>query len=79
VLRPGAGNFFHVTIEAIADPTPPTFTAEDLARDIRQRIERLLAQLEGVSEQEALEQVYRRRAFYLCGPCCRRWIQNPTG
>ena len=78
-LTPGAGDFYLVAIEAVADPTPPTVAAEDLAEDIRRRIERLLAQLEGVSEQEALDQVYRRVAFYLCGPCFRRWIDKPTG
>ena len=35
-LQPGAGHFFQVTIEAVADPTPPAFTAEDLAADVRQ-------------------------------------------
>jgi hypothetical protein len=78
-LHPGSGNFYRVTIEAVADPTPPTFTAEDLAADVRQQIERLLARLESVSEQEALDQVYRRRMLYLCGPCFRRWIEDPTG
>jgi hypothetical protein len=78
-LQPGAGNFFHVTITAVADPTPPTFTEEDLAGDVRQKIEQLLAQLEGVSEQEALDQVYRRLAFCLCGRCFRGWIEDPTG
>ena len=78
VLTPGAGNFYLVAVEAVADPTPPTLSAEDPAA-IRARIERLLAELEGVSEQEALDQVYRRLAFHLCGPCFRRWIENPTG
>jgi len=27
-LRPGYGNYYQVTIEAIADPTPPRFSAE---------------------------------------------------
>jgi hypothetical protein len=78
-LHPGSGNFYRVTIEAVADPMPPAFTAEDLAADVRQQIERLLARLEGVSEQEALDQVYQRRMLHLCGPCFRRWIENPTG
>jgi hypothetical protein len=78
-LTPGAGNFYAVTIEAVADPTPPTFSAEDLAGDVRQKIERLLDQLKGLSEQEALDSVYRRRSFHLCGPCLRRWIEDPTG
>ena len=78
-LRPGSGDFYRVTIEAVADPTPPTFSEEDLAADVRQEIERVLARLEGVSEQEALGQVYRRRTLHLCAPCYRGWIENPTG
>jgi hypothetical protein len=68
-----------VNIEAIADPTPPTISAEDLASDIRKRIEQLLQQMEGLSAQEAMDQVYRRFTFYLCGPCYRKWIETPTG
>jgi hypothetical protein len=49
-LRPGSGNYYQVTIEAIADPKPPSFPPEDLAGDLRQKIERLLAQLRDVSE-----------------------------
>jgi hypothetical protein len=78
-LRPGAANFYRVTIEAVADPWPPTLTEEDLARDVRKEIEQLLARLEGLSEQDALDQVYRRLRLDLCGPCYRRWIENPTG
>jgi hypothetical protein len=78
-LRPGAGDFYRVTIEAVADPTTPSFSAEELAEDLRAKIEQLLARMEGVSERELLEQVYRRLTLYLCGPCYRRWIKNPTG
>jgi hypothetical protein len=77
-LRPGAGNFFRVVIEAMADPTPPSLSAEDLATDVRPEIERLLAQLSGMSEEEALAQVYRRLTLFLCGPCYRDWIEDPT-
>jgi hypothetical protein len=75
-LQPGSGDFYRVTIEAVADPT---FSAVDQGTDLRQEIERLLARLEGVTEQEALDQVYRRLVLFLCGPCYRRWIENPTG
>ena len=78
-LTPGHGDFYVVTIEAVADPTPPTITAEDLAADHRAQIERLLAQLADLSEEEALAQVYRRLTLYLCGPCYRHWIESPTG
>lgn len=78
-LQPGAGDFYRIHIEAVADPTPPTFSAEDVASGSRAEMDRLLAQLEGLSEREALEQVYRRLTLYLCGPCYRNWIENPVG
>lgn len=77
-LRPGSGNYYQVTIEAIADPAPPVFSPEDLAADLRQQIEQLLQQLQGVSEQEAMARVYLRRRLFLCAPCCRRWIEHPV-
>jgi hypothetical protein len=78
-LRPGDGDFFRVTVEAVADPTPPTISAEELALDVRERIKRLIAQVAGLTEEEALNQVYRRLTFSLCGSCYRRWIEDPTG
>jgi hypothetical protein len=78
-LRPGSGDFYRVTVEAVADPSPPDVSAEDLARDLRREIEQLLDRLRGLSEQEALDQVYRRLTFHLCGPCYRHWIRDPTG
>jgi hypothetical protein len=78
-LEPGTGTFYRVTIEAVADPTPPTISAEDLATDLRKRIEDLLQQMQDLSAQEAMDQVYRRLTLYLCGPCYRQWIENPAG
>jgi len=78
-LRPGEGSFYVVRIEAFADPTPPQFSEEDLHRNTRAEIERLIAQMRELSEQDAMDQVYRRLTLYLCAPCYRRWIENPTG
>jgi hypothetical protein len=78
-LTPGSGEFYVVRIEALADPTPPQFTEEDLQRDPREEIDEILARLRDLSEQEALDQVYRRLTIYLCTPCYRKWIENPTG
>jgi hypothetical protein len=78
-LRPGQGDFYVVQIEAFADPSPPDFSLEDLQRDHRQEYARLLAQLQGLSAREAMDQVYRRLTIFLCGPCYRQWIENPTG
>ena len=77
-LRPGDGNFYLVRIEAVADPTPPSFSEEDLRRDLTAEIERLLEQMRDLSAQEAMDQVYRRLMLYLCGPCYRHWIEDPT-
>jgi hypothetical protein len=78
-LTPGKGDFYVVRIEAVADPTPPAFSEEDMQHDPRAEIERLIEQMRNVSEQELLDQVYRRLVVYLCGPCYRQWIENPVG
>ena len=77
-LRPGTGDFYVVRIEALADPTPPSFSAEDLEHDPRAEIARLIEQMRELTEQELLDQVYRRLVLYLCGPCYRRWIEDPV-
>jgi hypothetical protein len=75
-LRLGSDSCYVIEVEAMADPSPPIISTD---QDTRQQIESLIAQMEGLSPQEAMDQVYRRLSFYLCGPCYRRWIENPTG
>jgi hypothetical protein len=78
-LHPGRGDLYIVRIEAVADPSPPEFTAEDLARDHRRELAEIAAQLEDLSAREAMDQVFRRLTIFLCGQCYRHWIENPTG
>lgn len=77
-LTPGTGDFYVVRIEALADPTPPNFTEEDLKQDHRAEIERLIEQMRDLSSQEAMDQVYRKLILHLCGPCYRQWIEDPV-
>ena len=77
-LKPGSGDFYLVRIEAMADPSPPRFSEDDLKQDPRAEIERLFSQMRGLSEQEPIDQVYRRLVLYLCGPCYRQWIEDPV-
>ncbi len=78
-LQPGSGSFYQVTIEAVADPSPPVITDEDLdAAAIRDKLAILYGQLHGISAQEAMDQVYRRLQIYLCGECFREWIEEPV-
>lgn len=78
-LTPGRGNFYAVRIEAVADPFPPVIDGEDVAGDIAGRISGLIEQMRGLSDQELMDQVYRRLIVYLCRPCYETWIENPTG
>ncbi|MEW6252869.1 MAG: hypothetical protein AB1716_19705 [Planctomycetota bacterium] len=78
-LKPGRGDFYVVKIEAVADPSPPDITAEDLQRDRTAEIERLIEKLRRLSPQEALDQVYRKLTLHLCLPCYSAWIENPAG
>ncbi len=77
-LTPGKGDFYVVRIEALADPTPPSFADEDLKYDHRAEIERLIELMRDLSEQELMDQVYRSLVLYLCGPCYRQWIEDPV-
>jgi len=77
-LMPGTGDFYVVRIDAIADPSPPQFSEEDLKLDHRVEIERLIEGMRDLSERELADKVYRRLFLYLCGPCYRRWIEDPV-
>jgi hypothetical protein len=78
-LTPGEGNFYVVRIEAVADPTPPNISQEDLQGDLDSKIESLLRQTRGMSERELMDQVYRRLTLCLCARCYADWIENPAG
>jgi hypothetical protein len=77
-VHPGRGDFYVVRIEAFADPTGPEITDEDLKRDLRAEIDRLAEQLDALSAQEAMDQVYRRLVICLCTRCYGQWIENPA-
>ncbi len=79
LLRSGRGEYYLVRIEAIADPSPPEITEEGFDVDSRAEIGRLLASMENLSEQEAMDQVYRRLALTLCNACYQVWIEHPVG
>lgn len=78
-LSTGRGEFYVVSIEALADPSPPEIEPGDLARDYRADWRATVAELADVSPREALDQVYRRVVMHLCNGCFRDWIENPAG
>ena len=78
-VHPGQADFFVVRVEAFADPTPPEITADDLQRDHRREIEKLIAAIQNLSEQQEMDQVYRRKNLILCNGCCDEWMERPLG
>jgi hypothetical protein len=58
---------------------PLEITDEDLDRDLDAELQKTLKALDGLSEEEAMDQVYRRFRFDLCPPCRRAYVRNPLG
>jgi hypothetical protein len=79
LLRPGSGDFWEVRIDAVADPWPPEFTADDLRRDLRQQWLETIQQLQALSAEEAMEQIYRQQTIHLCNRCFAAWFSAPAG
>jgi hypothetical protein len=78
-VHPGRGDYYVVRIEAVADPAPPVFTADDLAIDFESEFERLVAATRDLTAQQAMDQVHRRVDLLLCLSCYGRWIEDPAG
>jgi len=79
LLKPGDGNFYVVRIEAFADPSGPYVDEEESAAEIAVDIETMIERMRHMSEQELMDQVYRRMVLYLCRPCYTYWIEDPVG
>lgn len=75
----GRGECYLVDIRAVADPSPPVITGDDLSQDAGREISRLLKRLRGMTERQLVGQVYRRSLYCLCNACYSRWIENPVG
>ena len=66
-----------VIVQAAYDPME--ITREDLARANAEDWQALLAELEGLSADEAQDQVYRELRFDLCPRCQREYLRDPLG
>ena len=77
-LTAGDGSFYIVNIEAFADPTPPRIDTDEPIESIAADIDDLVRRMKDFSEQELMDQVYRRLTLTLCAPCHQTWMDNPT-
>ena len=79
-LTPGAGDFYEIRIDAVADPTPPILEPTDEPPpSIEREFNSLVRSMEELSAREAMDQVHRRLTIHLCLNCYRQWIENPAG
>ena len=77
-LTAGDGSFYVVNIEAFADPTPPRIDTDEPIETIAADIDALIRRMKEFSEQELMDQVYRRLTLTLCAPCHQTWMDHPT-
>jgi hypothetical protein len=68
---------YEVKIEVKAAYDPLNITEEDLDKDFRAEIAKVLRRLEGISEEEAQSEIYRQFEFDLCVACQRRYVRGP--
>jgi hypothetical protein len=67
---------YEVSIQVKAAYDPLEVSTEDLGKDYRAEIAKVLRQLEGLSAAEVQNQVYRAFDFDLCPACQRRYIRS---
>ena len=70
-----------VRIDVFADPTPEPIdtSAQPGEAGYIESVEELLAQMEGMSEEELQDQVARRFEYHLCPDCQKLILKNPLG
>lgn len=78
-LQPGKSGFYVVRIEAFADPTPEDIQAGDVEGDPGEQIDRLISEMQHMSEQELMDQIHQRLTIHLCRACYTVWIEEPAG
>lgn len=74
-LTPGKGEFYVVTIDSTADPTPPVLDEADMDRDYKSEINAIVAQLHELSPTDQTH----RMTIHLCLACHTEWIEKPAG
>ena len=76
-LHEEGGLRYAVRIEVQATHDPLNLSEDDLSKDLRAEIAKVLQQLDNVSLAEAQNQVYRRFEFDLCPECQRGFVRDP--
>lgn len=76
-LEPDDPDRYVVRVEVFAAADHLSISEEDLRRDHRDEIERLLNQLEDMNPDDVEDQTYRAFRFDLCRDCHKEYLRNP--
>lgn len=69
-----------VRMDVFADPSmPPMSTAELEETDFDETLDKLLAEMKGMTTEDLQDGVHRRFEFRLCPACHRQFLVNPMG
>ncbi len=68
---------YEVTIEVKAAYDPLEITEEDLSEDLEGQMEETIDEAKELSEQEAMDEIYKKMTFNLCSSCQSEFISSP--
>lgn len=68
---------YEVTIEVKAAYDPLELTDDDLSGDLQEQIDETIDELKQCSEEEAMDEVYRKMEFNLCSSCQSKLLESP--
>jgi hypothetical protein len=75
-VHAGRGDYYAVSIVAVADPMPPVVTEEEREADVSREIRRLLERLEGREAEDLLSEVVEEVVLRLCLRCFEEWMSG---
>jgi hypothetical protein len=76
-LQPNDPQRYILRIELFAAAEHLQVSPQDLARDHRAEIQRILNQLQRANPDQIEDQVFRAFRFDLCADCHQRYLRNP--
>lgn len=73
---PASEQMYSMRLELFARVEPLVFSAEDLAKDTLQEIEKLAESMNNMDPDEAMDQVHESYIFDVCSLCRRRFHEQ---
>jgi hypothetical protein len=64
--------WFVLRIELFADPTPPDITKEDLHKDHKEEMKKIIKEMGKTNPDEANDEIHERYQFVVCKDCRKK-------